>query len=132
MATATRVLVVEDSLGARILLSRVLSRAGYDVVEAADASEALRLLQEHRFDVMVSDVQMPGMSGLELVRRVRQRGSLSHLRVIINTSLVQERVRREAFNAGADAYFTKHGPGSLEPLLATVGQLSGCPRESPC
>jgi CheY-like chemotaxis protein len=132
MATATRVLLVEDSAGARMLLHHVLARAGYDVVEAVDGSEAWDLLLDHSFDVIVSDLQMPGMDGLELVRRVRSTDFLSHMRVIVNTSLDAESDREAAIKAGADAYFTKRSRHALDAILGEIERLTGPGPEHTC
>lgn len=120
---AARVLVVEDSNGERRLLSRVFSRAGYEVVEAADGNRAWTLLQGDSFDVMVSDVEMPGMDGFELLRRVRASDLISDLLVVLNTSLERSRLDTAAL-AGADAYVTKHGSRAMQSLLREVEQLT--------
>lgn len=66
-----RILLVEDDLKVRQALRRALRALGHTVLEASDAEQALRALPEGRFGFVLSDVQMPGMSGLELLRRVK-------------------------------------------------------------
>lgn len=65
-----RVLVVDDSPGLRRAIARALREAGQDVTTAASGSEALRIVEQRHFDVVVSDVQMPGMDGVELAARL--------------------------------------------------------------
>ncbi len=120
-----RVLVVDDSVPERLLLSRALARAGYDVTDAPDAGAAWWLLHAQSFDALVSDVQMPGVDGLELVRRVRASRELAGLRVILNTSADADDDRAHGLEAGADAYVAKTEVGALWVLLDNVGRLTG-------
>src|SRR5262245_19201622 len=78
-----RVLLVDDSDDDRVRFCRALSRAGYEVHAAEDGSQAWARLQEQNFDVLVSDRQMPGTDGLELIRLVRGHRDLARLPVIM-------------------------------------------------
>jgi CheY-like chemotaxis protein len=79
------VLVVEDEVTLRELLSRYLELRGHAVVIADSGEQALRLAEQNSFDVVVSDVRMPGISGPELVRRLRQRPTCAHTRFVLST-----------------------------------------------
>ena len=72
MMTKTRVLVVDDEPDAREMLSAVLSQAGYEVADAADGFAALAHVSRYRPDVVVTDLRMPGMTGVDLLQRIRR------------------------------------------------------------
>jgi two-component system chemotaxis sensor kinase CheA len=117
-----RVLVVDDSVMTRTLERTILESAGYTVYVAADSAHALELLNETTVDAIVSDVEMPGMSGLELTAAIRQDERWRHLPIVLVTSLDSpEHVERGAA-AGADAYIVK-GRFDQNDLLQTVGRL---------
>lgn len=103
----SRVLLAEDTLTTRALERSILEGAGYDVIVAADGAEALELLRNHPVDVVVSDVDMPRMSGIELCRAIRSSIGLSDVPVILVTSLASADDRRRGLEAGASAYLVK-------------------------
>ncbi|KAA6184617.1 response regulator [Thiohalocapsa marina] len=105
--TARRVLLVEDSITTRLQERRILEAAGYQVVTAADGLDAWGKLSSQRFDAVVSDIEMPRMSGLELTGRIRGDRRLAELPVILVTSLAKEQDRRRGLELGADAYISK-------------------------
>ena len=72
MTTKTRVLVVDDEEDAREMLSLILSQAGFDVDDAADGFAALAKMSRYRPDVVVTDLRMPGMTGVDLLQRIRR------------------------------------------------------------
>jgi two-component system chemotaxis sensor kinase CheA len=109
-----RILVVDDSPTTRAILRNVLTAAGYSVRTASDGVEALEKLRQHPADLVVSDVQMPRMNGLELTRRIKAQFALP---VVLVTGMEKEEQRREGLAAGADAYVVKstfEGQGLLE------------------
>lgn len=121
-APRRRILVVDDSVMTRTLERSILEAAGYDVVVAADGQQALDLLRVTAVDAVVSDVEMPRMSGLDLTAAIRQDEQLRHLPVVLVTSLdAPEHVERGAA-AGADAYIVK-GRFDQNDLLQTIGRL---------
>jgi chemotaxis protein histidine kinase CheA/ActR/RegA family two-component response regulator len=101
------VLVVDDSLTSRRMLVRALERAGCSVRSAVDGLDALRHLREGPLDVLVMDLEMPRMNGLELCRWVREQPGLDALPVIMVTTRNSERQRSEAGLAGVTLYMTK-------------------------
>jgi CheY-like chemotaxis protein len=89
-----------------------------------DGAEAWNLIQAGSFDLVVSDVQMPKMDGLELCRRIRATPRLAKLPLILVTSLDQPGEKMQGMEAGADAYITKSS-FDQETLLGTIRQLVG-------
>jgi len=79
----TRVVIAEDNPDLRELYSFILAQVGYEVREACDGREALQLLREERPDVLVTDVMMPGMTGVELIERVRGDQTLKDMPVVV-------------------------------------------------
>jgi two-component system chemotaxis sensor kinase CheA len=117
-----RVLVVDDSVMTRTLERTILESAGYSVVVATDGVHALELLNEASVDAVVSDVEMPRMTGLELTAALRQDERWRHLPIVLVTSLdAPEHVERGAA-AGANAYIVK-GRFDQNDLLQAVARL---------
>jgi two-component system chemotaxis sensor kinase CheA len=123
-ARPRKVLVVEDSVTSRLLLKHILEGAGYAVDTAVDGLDALPRLRTGRFDVVVSDVEMPNMDGLALTANIRATPATAELPVILVTSLQTPEQREAGLRAGADAYFTK-GSFDQDRLLATVRRVAG-------
>jgi two-component system chemotaxis sensor kinase CheA len=117
-----RVLVVDDSITTRTMEKNILETHNYEVVVAVSGFDALEKLDAGRFDLMVSDVEMPGMTGFELTKKVRQREDTRDLPVIIVTSLATDEHRRQGIEAGAQAYIVK-GNFQQGLLLDTVEAL---------
>ncbi len=102
-----RVLLVEDSIVTREMERRMLEEEGFLVTAAADAEEALSCLGQQVFDCMVTDLEMPGLSGIELTQRVRSMDRLSQLPVIVVSTRDTSADRLAGLEAGADAYLSK-------------------------
>jgi two-component system sensor histidine kinase and response regulator WspE len=117
-----RVLVVEDSLTVREVERQMLTRAGYRVDVAVDGLDGWNALQRERYDLVLSDVDMPRMNGLELVRRIRADGRLKHLPVVMVSYKDRDEDRLAGLEAGATAYLTK-GAFHDRTLLDTVADL---------
>lgn len=117
-----RVLVVDDSITTRTMEKNILETNDYEVVIAVSGFDALDKLDNGSFDLMVSDVEMPGMTGFELTKKVRQREDTRDLPVIIVTSLASDDHRRQGMEAGAQAYIVK-GSFKQGVLLDTVETL---------
>jgi len=101
------ILVVEDSVTSRALLQTILERNGYRVRTAVDGLDALAMLKEYEFDMVVSDVDMPRMSGFTLTEKIRADPRMSGLPVVLVTSLDSEGDRQHGITVGADAYIMK-------------------------
>jgi two-component system chemotaxis sensor kinase CheA len=117
-----RILVVDDSVTTRTLEKSILESAGYEVGVAVDGVEALDKLSRREFDLVLSDVQMPRIDGLSLVRAIKQDERWKRLPVVLVSSLDTEEQRREGLLAGADAYLSK---GEFEQglLLSTMARF---------
>ncbi|MDA8388701.1 MAG: response regulator [Nitrospiraceae bacterium] len=101
------VLVVEDSITARTLLKNILETAGYDVQTAVDGIDAFTSLKTGSFDIVVSDVDMPRMNGLDLTAKMRADKRFSELPVVLVTALESREDRERGIDVGADAYIVK-------------------------
>lgn len=106
-SSAPRVLVVDDELSNRDLLSRRLERRGYRTVSASGGAEALLLIQNQDFDLILLDQMMPEMSGLDVLRRVRRNHSAAELPVIMVTAVSDSASVVQALETGANDYITK-------------------------
>ena len=120
-AVPLRVLIAEDDLLAGAICARALSNAGYEVSVAPDGRAALGLLQEGSFDLVVTDMVMPAMDGLELVRAMRDDPRLTRLPVLFLTSCSEHEMRVRGYRAGCDAYLVK--PARPVDLVECVASL---------
>lgn len=102
-----QILVAEDDAGTLKLLSVSLQNRGYKVQTAADGVSAWAQIQEQRPDVVISDIDMPGMTGFELLSRVRENADVGLTPFILLTSLQERRAMRQGMTLGADDYITK-------------------------
>jgi two-component system, chemotaxis family, response regulator PixH len=116
-----RVLVVEDTPSERELICGYLREGGYQVVSAGDGQEALQKLEAEKPQLVVTDLVMPGMSGLELCRYIKKNPDTQKIRVIACTSKNQELDRLWGMKQGVDIYLTK--PFMREDLLQAVRSL---------
>lgn len=101
------VLIVEDNSGHLKLAAALLQRFGYDVLEAMDAAEGLRLAREKRLDLILMDIQLPGMDGLTATRELKQDAATSAIPVIAVTSYLMEYPEREVRAAGCAGFIAK-------------------------
>ncbi|MEV0053984.1 response regulator transcription factor [Saccharopolyspora shandongensis] len=125
-AEARRVLVVDDDHAVRDVLRRYLERSGYEVDLAEDGEAALRLFAEREPDLVVLDLMLPGVGGLEVCRRVRDRGQVP---VVMLTALGEESDRVLGLEIGADDYVVK--PFSPRELVLRVGSVLRRSRAAP-
>jgi two-component system, chemotaxis family, sensor kinase CheA len=124
-AAAPKILVVEDSFSVRELQRSILETAGYPVVTARDGRDALEALgRDPEIALVITDIEMPGLDGLELTRAIRGHATRSSLPVVIVTSSGSEEDRRRGIEAGADAYMAKRS-FDQQALLVAVERLVG-------
>jgi len=121
---AKRLLVVDDSLTVRELQRKVLDYHGYEVEVAVDGMDGWNALRGGRFDLVVTDVDMPRMDGIELVTRIKGDAGLKSLPVMILSYKDREEDRRRGLEAGADYYLTK-GSFQSDALIDAVVDLIG-------
>jgi CheY-like chemotaxis protein len=119
-----RVLVVEDSVGVRELERVILESAGYEVMTAVDGLDGIARLRSEPADLVLSDVEMPGMDGFTLTRTIRRTRGWEQVPVVIMTSRGDEGDRRAGLEAGASAYLLKSDFDQTE-LVETVRRLVG-------
>jgi DNA-binding NtrC family response regulator len=124
---APRILIVDDDAGQRSLLDSFLKGQGFDTVPVPSGERALEILQDETFSMMISDVRMPGISGLETLRRARQQHAV--LPVLLVTAYADIRDAVGAMRDGALNYLAK--PIDLDELLASVQQATGVARVTP-
>lgn len=117
------VLVADDDRDILQLVSFRLERADYEVVQANDGEEALRLVKELRPDLAVLDLMMPKLNGYEVIREIRRDEETKAIPVILLTARVQEADVARGFEAGADDYLKK--PFSPQELRARVQAILG-------
>jgi two-component system, chemotaxis family, sensor kinase CheA len=101
------ILVAEDSITARSLLKGILESAGFAVRTAVDGADAFATLKTEMFDLVVSDVDMPRMSGFDLTAKIRADKTLSKTPVVLVTALESREDRERGIDVGADAYIVK-------------------------
>jgi two-component system chemotaxis sensor kinase CheA len=106
-AAGRQLLLVEDSITSRTLLRNILEVAGYRVEAAVDGMQALQKLREMPFDAVVSDIEMPNLDGIGLTEGIRADPQLTHLPVVLVTSLGSPADRERGAEAGANAYIVK-------------------------
>jgi chemosensory pili system protein ChpA (sensor histidine kinase/response regulator) len=118
----TRVLVVDDAWSVRRSMQQLLEDAGYDVATAVDGFEALERLRAKVPDVVLTDLEMPNLNGLELTRRMQEIPHWAAIPVVMITSRTSAKHRDEGLKAGVDVYLTK--PYQDADLLAQVRSLT--------
>lgn len=122
--TRKRVLVVDDSLTVRELERKLLSNCGYDVAVAVDGMDGWNAVRTEKFDLVITDIDMPRMDGIELVSLIRQAPNLQSIPVMIVSYKDREEDRQRGLDAGADYYFTKssfHDETLLQAVIDLIG-----------
>jgi len=115
------VLTVDDSPSIRQMIKVTLEPAGHNVIEAGDGAQGLARCQASRPDLVITDLNMPTMNGLELIRALRKLPALTGLPIVFLTTESNDAVKQEAKSAGATGWITK--PFKPEQLLSVVAKL---------
>ncbi|NCB18922.1 MAG: hybrid sensor histidine kinase/response regulator [Bacteroidia bacterium] len=102
-----KVLIAEDSITIRSMLRNIVESAGYEVTTAVDGKDAFGKLKTERFDIVVSDIEMPNMNGFELTRNIKEHPEYNEIPVILVTALESQSDMKKGMDAGADAYIVK-------------------------
>jgi DNA-binding NtrC family response regulator len=126
---APRILIVDDDPGQRSLLNSFLHSQGFETALADSGEHALEMLRSGKFAMMISDVRMPGLSGLETLRRARQESRTAGLPVLLVTAFTDVRDAVAAMRDGAVNYLAK--PIDLDELLNSVRQAAGISKSVP-
>ncbi|OCT24048.1 hybrid sensor histidine kinase/response regulator [Pseudomonas putida] len=123
-----RILVVDDSLTVRELQRKLLGTRGYDVAVAVDGMDGWNALRSEDFDLLITDIDMPRMDGIELVTLVRRDNRLQSLPVMVVSYKDREEDRRRGLDAGADYYLAKasfHDDALLDAVEELIGGAQG-------
>jgi two-component system, cell cycle response regulator DivK len=118
-----RILVVEDTEDNRQIIRDLLTSAGYEMIEAVDGEEGVAMAAQHRPDLILMDIQLPGLDGYEATRRIKAQPELKHIPIIAVTSYALSGDEAKTREAGCDAYVAK--PFSPRQLLAKVREFVG-------
>jgi CheY-like chemotaxis protein len=116
-----KLLIADDEIGIRSLVRMTLESDTYEILEASDGDEALVMALEHLPELILLDVSMPGLSGLEVCRALKENPSTAAITVVLLTAMAQESDVAQGAAAGADDYFTK--PFSPVALLQKVDEI---------
>ena len=118
---ATRILIVDDSNSMRGIIRSALSAGGLDVIEATNGRDALVLLDRHSVDVIITDVNMPVMDGITLVKEIRRRPANGRTPVLVLTTECTTEMKQEGKAAGATGWIVKpFDPQQLRQIIAKV------------
>jgi len=120
------VLIIDDENDLRSALTKCIRKAGFDTIEAANGDEALHFIEERQPDLILVDVMMPGISGIEVCRILRNDPKTSGIKIIMLSARGQIKEQEEGLNAGADRYITK--PFDYVELMRVVEELLSKPR----
>jgi len=118
---AKRILIVEDQEDNRRIMRDLLSASGYELIEAKDGEEGLELAEKEIPDLILMDIQLPGLDGYEVTRRIKAKFDLGHIPIIAVTSYALSGDDQKAYAAGCDGYVTK--PFSPRQLLAKIREF---------
>jgi len=120
------ILIVEDNEKNMKLVRDVLQVKGYQTLEAATAEDGIALAQAHSSDLVLMDIQLPGMNGIEALGVLRENPATAHIPVIAVTASVMQQDRKLITEAGFDAYIGK--PINLKEFLQAVREMIEAPR----
>ncbi|MBZ2183245.1 MAG: response regulator [Bryobacter sp.] len=120
---AKRIITVDDAATMRRLIAYTLRGAGHEVLEAEDGEDALRLLGGQGIDLVITDINMPKMDGIELVRRLRSLPRFQATPILLLTTESDPEKKRQGKEAGATGWITK--PFQPDQLVAAVAKVTG-------
>lgn len=113
---SAKILIVDDQYGIRILLNEVLQKEGYQTFQAASGYQALEIAGNHSPDLVLLDMKIPGMDGIEILKRLKEKNQ--EIRVIIMTAYGELDMIQEAKDLGAITHFSK--PFDIDELRSAV------------
>ena len=116
-----KLLIADDEAGVRALVRMTLEGGDYEIVEAVNGDEALAMARTHEPDLMFLDVMMPGLSGVDVCKTLKDDAHTRHIRIVLLTAMAQDSDREQGLAAGADDYFTK--PFSPLTLIGKVDEV---------
>ena len=116
-----RILAVDDSTSVRQMVSFALGKAGYEVVEAVDGKDGLDKASAGKFDLIITDLNMPNMDGIQMIVAVRKLSATAFIPILMLTTESQAKKKDAGRKAGATGWIVK--PFNSEQLLATIQKL---------
>ncbi len=116
-----RILIVEDNPQNMKVFEMILSAKGYSLLKATDGEEALDMALSGCPDLIIMDIQLPGMSGLEVTRKLRENSAFSRIPIIAISAYAMEGDREKAIGAGCNAYLSK--PFSIHELRGIIAEM---------
>ncbi|MEM1432545.1 MAG: response regulator [Pseudomonadota bacterium] len=118
-----KILAVDDSPAIRKMVASVLKNAGHSLTSAEDGIEASRVANEDSFELIITDVHMPNMNGIELIETLRQRPGYQHTPMLVLTTESSMEMKQKGRAAGATGWIVK--PFNPESLIAAVSKVLG-------
>ncbi|WP_078555080.1 response regulator transcription factor [Bacillus alkalicellulosilyticus] len=116
-----RLLLAEDEDVLRMLIMDTLEDEGYAIDEASDGLQALAAIQENEYDLILLDYMMPGMSGIEVIEKVREMEEKNHVKILMLTAKSQKKDEEAVIEAGADYFLAKpFSPLKLAELVEDI------------
>jgi len=119
--TGKKILAVDDSVSIRKSISFVLGQEGYEIIEAVDGQDGLGKAKKEKFALVITDINMPNMDGIELIKQLRQTEGYRFVPIIALTTESQESKMTEGKSAGATGWIVK--PFTSEKLIAVVRKI---------
>jgi len=123
--SAARILVVDDNPTNLKLVSEVLEFEGYEILKAVDAEEAQRIIEQHRPEIVLIDIALPGMDGLTLTRKLKAEEKTKDLVIVALTAFAMKGDEQKARDVGCDGYITKPIDTRALPALVESVRRSG-------
>lgn len=117
------IMTVDDSASIRMMVKFTLKDLGYEIIEAANGSDALSKIDKHPISMLITDINMPEMDGISLVKKVRELPAYKFIPIIVLTTESQDDKKREGKAAGATGWIVK--PFKPEQLVAVVKKVMG-------
>lgn len=132
---AKKILIIEDETFIADLYARELNKAGFQVEVANDGTTGLANLEQSQYDLLLLDIMLPGINGLQVLKEWKMKNLISAMPVLLLTNLGQDEVIKEAFNLGAAGYLIKaaYTPAQIvvEVQNALAGKQAGTPNPTP-
>jgi CheY-like chemotaxis protein len=116
-----KILIVDDEASLRLLISATLEDDAFEIYEAEDGISGLEMAQKHKPDLVILDMMMPGITGLEVCQKLKSNPGTSKIKVLLLTAKGQQRDREAAWEAGVDFFLAK--PFSPGKLLMLVNEI---------
>ncbi len=116
-----RIMTVDDSVSMRMMIRISLEQAGFDVIEAEDGVDALEKLSDSRCHLVIADLNMPNMNGIELIRKLREHPDYRFTPILMLTTESSGSMKKEGRNAGATGWIVK--PFKSESLIGVIRKV---------